>query len=204
LKARHGIFAVMHQILLCTANPGKIAELNALLPPDIRVLSLKDAGITDGLPETGDTIQANALQKAAYAFERTGLPCVADDSGLEVDALDGAPGVDTAFYGGPSKDAGANMSRLLRELEGVQDRSARFRTVIAFVDGTTRGTFEGIIRGSITTEPLGSGGFGYDPVFVPEGHSRTFAQMDPAEKNAISHRAQAVRKFISFLRMHRP
>lgn len=186
------------RILLCTGNSGKLAELRALLP-GMELFSLPEVGLPTDLPETGHTFAENALQKARFAFARTGLPCIADDSGLEVQALNGAPGVDTAYYAGPQKNDQANMAKLLRELEGAVDRRARFRTVIAFVDGDGEHLFEGEVRGSITTEPRGSNGFGYDPVFLPEMSGLTFAELDPVRKNAISHRGHAVWKLVRFL-----
>jgi XTP/dITP diphosphohydrolase len=189
----------MSKLLLCTGNPGKVAELRALLPSGMDLLSLTDAGLPLDLPETGDTFAANALEKARFAFERTGLRCIADDSGLEVTALGGAPGVYSARYAGPVKNDGENMARLLRELDGKEDRSARFRTVIALIDGTGEHLFDGEVRGSITTAPRGSNGFGYDPVFLPEMSDLTFAELDAKMKNAISHRGQAVWKLVRWL-----
>ena len=189
----------MSKFLLCTGNPGKIAELRALLPNSTELMSLEEAGLPLDLPETGDTFAANALQKARFAFERTGLVCIADDSGVEVAALGGAPGVYSARYAGAAKSDTANMQKLLRELEGVQDRSARFRTVVALVDAEGEQLFEGEVRGAITTELRGSNGFGYDPVFLPEMSDLTFAELDAKLKNAISHRGQAVWKLVRWL-----
>ncbi|HMU12549.1 MAG: RdgB/HAM1 family non-canonical purine NTP pyrophosphatase [Bacteroidetes bacterium] len=189
----------MARMVLCTGNPGKIAELRALMPPDMELLSLADVGLPADLPETGATLEANALQKARFAHERTGLPCIADDTGLEVLALGGAPGVRSARYAGEAKDPAANMALLLRELATATDRSARFRTVIALVDARGEHVFEGQVRGRITTDRRGSGGFGYDPVFLPEMSDLTFAELDPVRKNAISHRGQAVWKLARFL-----
>jgi len=187
------------RLLLCTGNPGKLAELRKLLPSGMELLTLQGAGLPTDLPETGHTFAENALQKARFAFARTGLPCIADDSGLEVQALNGAPGVDTAFYAGPQKDDRANMAKLLQELEGATDRNARFRTVIAYVDAGGEHVFEGEVRGTITTEPRGTNGFGYDPVFLPEMSDLTFAELDNVHKNAISHRGHAVWKLVRFL-----
>lgn len=180
-------------ILLCTGNAGKVAELRALLPAGLRLITLREAGLPEDLPETGATLDANALQKARYARERTGLVCIADDTGLEVKALGGAPGVYSARYAGEEKDPVRNMQRLLRELDGQEDRSARFRTVIALLHDEGERLFEGTVEGRIITEQRGAAGFGYDPVFVPENADRTFAEMTAAEKNTISHRARAVR-----------
>ncbi|MBX2982691.1 MAG: RdgB/HAM1 family non-canonical purine NTP pyrophosphatase [Flavobacteriales bacterium] len=189
----------MSKLLLCTGNVGKLAELRALLPSGMELLSLTDAGLTTDLPETGDTFTANALQKARFAFERTGIPCIADDSGLEVEALGGAPGVFSARYAGEAKGDAANMAKLLREMEGVEDRSARFLTVVALIDKHGEHTFEGEVKGAITSEPRGSNGFGYDPIFLPEMSDLTFAELDAKMKNAISHRGQAVWKLARFL-----
>ena len=193
------------QLLLCTGNPGKVTELRALLPGGMDLLSLTDAGLPLDLPETGDSFAANALEKARFAFERTGLTCIADDSGLEVDALGGAPGVYSARYAGPAKKDADNIAKLLRELAGKDDRSARFRTVVALIDAEGEHLFEGEVRGSITTEPRGTNGFGYDPVFLPEMSDLTFAELDAKMKNAIRHRGQAVWKLARFLseRQHR-
>ena len=189
----------MAKLLLCTGNPGKIAELRAMLPGNMELVSLTEAGLPLDLPETGDSFTANALQKARFAFERTGLTCIADDSGLEVNALNGAPGVYSARYAGEEKSDRANMAKLLLELDGVEDRSARFRTVVALIDASGEHVFEGEVRGAITTEPRGSNGFGYDPVFLPEMSDLTFAELDAKLKNAISHRGQAVWKLVRFL-----
>ena len=189
----------MAKLLLCTGNAGKLAELRALLPSGMELLSLTDAHLPLDLPETGDTFAANALQKARFAFERTGLACIADDSGLEVTALNGIPGVYSARYAGEAKNDAANMAKLLRDMEGVEDRSARFRTVVALIDKHGEHTFEGEVRGAITLEPRGTNGFGYDPVFLPEMSDLTFAELDARMKNAISHRGQAVWKLARFL-----
>lgn len=189
----------MERIVLCTGNPGKVAELRALLPGSIELFSLSDVGLPLDLPETGATLEANALQKARFAFERVKLPCIADDTGLEVEALNGAPGVHSARYAGEAKDPAANMARLLQELEGRAMRSARFRTVIAFVAEGVEHTVEGEVRGDIIDAPRGTGGFGYDPVFRPEMSTLTFAEMDAKTKNAISHRGQAIWKLVSWL-----
>ena len=190
----------MIELVLCTGNPGKVAELRALLPDDHRVVGLAELGLSTDLPETSDTLQGNALQKARHAFEQCGRPCVADDTGLEVDALHGAPGVRSARYAGEAKDAAANMRKLLDALVGAPLRTARFRTVLAFVDGDKEHCFEGTVEGTITHGPLGTGGFGYDPIFLPEGSSLTFAEMDAEAKNRISHRARAMEKLLAYLR----
>jgi XTP/dITP diphosphohydrolase len=189
----------MDRYLLCTGNPGKAKELREILPAHINLLTLQEVDLPTDLPETGDTFAANALQKARFARERTGLPCIADDSGLEVEALGGAPGVYSARYAGEAKEDAANMAKLLQEMNGVEDRRACFRTVLAFIDGSGEHLFEGEVRGTITTEPRGTNGFGYDPVFLPEMSDLTFAELDARMKNAISHRGQAVWKLARFL-----
>lgn len=185
--------------LLCTGNPGKAKELRALLPPGIELATLADFNLPKDLPETGRTFTENALQKARLGHRQSGLPAIADDSGLEVEALGGAPGVDSAFYAGPEKDDKANVAKLLRELEGVADRRARFRTVIALVDEDGEHLFEGEVQGRIAMEARGTNGFGYDPVFMPESSEFTFGELPAETKNAISHRSHAVWKLARFL-----
>ena len=186
-------------LVLCTGNPGKVEEIRALLPARLRIAGLKEMGLPQDLPETGDTLHANAEQKARFAFERCGLPCIADDTGLEVYALNGAPGVFSARYAGEEKSAVANMRKLIVEMQDKTDRRARFRTVIAYVDATTVEFFEGTVEGMITEEPRGTGGFGYDPIFLPVMSNLTFGELDTMRKNAISHRGQAVWKLVRWL-----
>ena len=187
------------RMVLCTGNPGKVSELLALLPSEIELVGLKDVGMPGDLPETQETLEGNAVQKATYVFERTGLTCIADDTGLEVDALGGGPGVRSARYAGMDKDPQANMQRLLAELHGRSDRSARFRTVVALVGPDGARAFVGTVEGIIAHAPRGTKGCGYDPVFVPDGSDLTFAEMDPTAKNAISHRARAVQALVTYL-----
>jgi XTP/dITP diphosphohydrolase len=189
----------MLTLVLCTGNAGKVAELERVLPPGLRLLRLAEVGLPADLPETGDTLEANALQKARFAFERTGLPCLADDTGLEADALGGAPGVLSARYAGEAKDPKANITKLLNALQDRPTRTAQFRTVIALVSPDGEWTFEGVVRGQIAGTPRGTGGFGYDPVFIPEGEKDTFAEMDMARKNSMSHRARAVQGLVQHL-----
>ena len=189
----------MDELILCTGNTGKLAELRVLLPQHITLLSLPDVDLPTDLPETGATLEANALEKARYAFERTGLPCVADDTGLEVNALGGAPGVYSARYAGEARDAGSNMAKLLEELSGQADRSARFRTVLALITDQGEEVFEGTVEGTIALVQKGVNGFGYDPLFIPKGYSGTFAELDPALKNSMSHRSLAVRRLVAYL-----
>ncbi len=188
------------KLVLCTRNPGKVAELAALLPPTFHVIGPDEVGVVEELPETGDTLEANAEQKARWVHDRCGLPCIADDSGLEVDALGGAPGVHSAHYAGEARDPGANMRKLLRALEGHGDRTARFRTVIAFVEDGRAQLFHGVVKGRILSAPRGTAGFGYDPLFAPEGEERSFAEMTTEKKNRISHRARAMAALLEHVR----
>ncbi len=171
-----------------------------MLGEDYQLLTPADFSFTDDIPETGATLTENAAQKARFFFDKFGQACFADDSGLEVEALGGAPGVYSARYAGPEKDSGQNMDKLLFELQKHTSRRACFKTVIALADTSGIRFFEGRIDGEIIPEKRGTGGFGYDPVFVPEGYSQTFAEMEPAEKNRISHRALALSRLIHFLR----
>ncbi len=191
------------RLVFATNNAHKLEEVSGMLGERIQLLSLADIGCTADIPETGTTLEANALIKARYVNEHYHTNCFADDTGLEVEALGGEPGVYSARYaGGPGHDSAANMQKLLARLEGVENRRARFRTVIALIrDGQTY-EFEGIVEGRITTEPHGHGGFGYDPVFVPDGYDRTFAELGDV-KNQISHRARAVQKLVDFLKATR-
>lgn len=191
------------RLVFATRNPGKVKEIAALLHGRYDVIGLDEIGCAEDIPETSATIQGNAIQKAEYVKRNYGVDCFADDTGLEVDALDGAPGVFTARYGGPSKDADANMAKLLAELEGQHDRGAQFRTVIALTGEMGTQTFEGVCRGRIADERGGLEGFGYDPVFIPAEASCTFAEMSAEAKNAISHRGIAVRAMVDALRNRR-
>ena len=187
------------KLVFATNNAHKLCEVAEIVGDGFEIVSLKEIGCHDEIPETADTLEGNALQKARYIHERYGLDCFADDTGLEVDALGGAPGVYSARYAGPGHDSRANMRKLLHELEGIEERKARFRTAIALIlDGKER-IFEGIVEGSITKEPRGEAGFGYDPLFAPEGYGETFAEMGEELKNTISHRARAVAKLADFL-----
>lgn len=184
-------------IVFATNNKNKLAEVRAMLGGKVEVLSLADIGCHVDIPETGSTLEENAVIKAKYVYEHYNIPCFADDTGLEVDALNGAPGVYSARYaGGEGHDSEANMAKLLRELNGNDNRSARFRTVIALIEEDEREPilFEGIVNGSITKEKSGAEGFGYDPIFQPEGHTKTFAELGNEVKNKISHRARAIAK----------
>ena len=190
------------KILFATANRGKLREAAEVLGPGFEIVSPLDLGITEDIPETGSTLQENSLQKAQYIFDRTGLPCFADDTGLEVDALGGAPGIYSARYAGPGHDSEANMDKLLTELSRLENRGARFRTVVTLIlaDGQPR-FFEGSCEGSIARERHGTGGFGYDPVFLPDAYpGRTLAEVSEEEKNAVSHRGKAIRAMAEWLR----
>lgn len=187
------------QIVFATNNAHKLEEARALAEGSFEILSLSDIGCHDDIPETADTLEGNALIKARWIKERYGHDCFADDTGLMVDALSGAPGVYSARYAGPECDATANMRLLLSNLEGVADRKARFVTVIALILGGEEHLFTGTVEGSIATEPHGSAGFGYDPVFVADESGMAFAEMTPEGKNAISHRGRAMRGLTGFL-----
>ena len=191
------------EIVFATNNAHKLSEIRAILGEDFRILSLADIGCHDDIPETADTLEGNALIKARWVKERYGFDCFADDTGLEVAALGGRPGVHTARYAFPDRhDPVANTRKLLAELDGQADRSARFRTVIALVQGTDETLFEGIVDGRIAPEEPRTEGFGYDPVFEPEGLGLTFAELGVETKNSMSHRARAVKRLAEYLRQH--
>lgn len=187
------------QIVFATNNPHKLTEIREIIGGRFDVLGLADVGCHDDIPETSPTLRGNALQKARWVSERYGCDCFADDTGLMVDALNGAPGVYSARYAGPGHDSAANMALLLRNMEGVTDRSARFVTEIALLTGGREHFFTGAVEGEILTAPQGTAGFGYDPVFRPLGAAVSFAMMTEEEKNAISHRGRATRQLIEFL-----
>lgn len=190
----------MEKIVFATNNAHKLAELRQMLGGRFQLLSLSDIGCHDDIPETGSTFEENALQKARWVKERYGYDCFADDSGLEVDALGGAPGIMSARYAGTHGDSDANNARLLRELGDNPDRRARFRCVIALLQGDALPHFfNGSVEGEILHEAAGCGGFGYDPLFRPLGWNHTFAEATPDEKNAISHRGQAVKALVKAL-----
>lgn len=194
------------KIVFATNNAHKLEEIRQMLAgTGIDILSLADIGCHDDIPETAPTIEGNALQKARYIYDKYGMSCFADDTGLEVRALGGAPGVYSARYaGGPGHDSEANMAKLLAELRPFTDRKARFRTAICLIlaNASQPVTFEGVVGGEITTERHGTEGFGYDPVFRPDGYDETFAQLGPEVKNKISHRALAVRKLVEYLKTY--
>ncbi len=191
------------KLIFASHNEHKTTEIRQLLPPDIQLLSLNDLNYHDEIEESAATLEGNALLKATHVFTLFKLPCFADDSGLEVEALDNRPGVYSARYAGEPKNDERNIVKLLDDLKESTNRSARFRTVITLILPTTSLSFEGIIEGEITHEKKGSNGFGYDPVFQPIESSITFAQMSMEQKNTISHRALALEKMISFLSLNK-
>lgn len=200
------------KIVFATNNQHKLQEIRDILGSEFEIVSLKDIGCDVDIPETGNTLEENAMQKAQYVYDHYNLSCFADDTGLEVEALNGEPGVHSARYAeGTDHDSEANMAKLLRNLEGKDNRKARFRTVIALIQkqdvcpcGCTSikkvNRFEGIVDGSIATEKHGTAGFGYDPIFVPEGYDKSFAELGESIKNGISHRARAVTKLAEYLK----
>lgn len=200
------------KIVFATNNQHKLQEIRDILGSEFEIVSLKDIGCDVDIPETGNTLEENAMQKAQYVYDHYNLSCFADDTGLEVEALNGEPGVHSARYAeGTDHDSEANMAKLLRNLEGKDNRKARFRTVIALIQkqdvcpcGCTSikkvNRFEGIVDGSIATEKHGTAGFGYDPIFVPEGYDKSFAELGESIKNSISHRARAVAKLAEYLK----
>lgn len=190
------------KLVFASSNENKVAELRAVLPAHIELISLNDIGFTEDIPETADTLEGNALLKARHIAAHYHVNCFADDTGLEVEALNGAPGVYSARYAGPQRSDKDNMQKLLAELAGKPNRNARFRTVIALILDEKEYLFEGIVQGQIIHEPTGTNGFGYDPLFEPENCGKTFAEQDMQEKNSRSHRARAVKKLVDFL--HNP
>ncbi len=187
------------KIIFATNNAHKLSEVQAVLGEGFELVTPRMCGIEEDIPETASTLEGNASQKSYYLYERTGLDCFADDTGLEVEALGGEPGVHSARYATDGHDFAANNRLLLKNLEGVENRRARFRTVISLIEGGEEHLFEGIVEGHIIDHESGSEGFGYDPLFVPEGFDRTFAEMTAEEKNAVSHRGRAVRKLVAYL-----
>lgn len=188
------------KLVFATNNRHKLDEVRAIVGDKIDILSLNDIGCHDDIPETADTLQGNALIKARYIYEKYGTDCFADDTGLEVEALGGEPGVYSARYAGEECDSETNMKKLLHNLTGKKNRNAQFRTVIALIIGGEEKLFNGIVKGSITEEKRGDSGFGYDPIFIPEGFSESFAQMGSDQKNSISHRYRATRQLSDYLK----
>jgi XTP/dITP diphosphohydrolase len=189
-------------LVFASNNEHKIREIKSLLGNSFNLLSLGDINIREDIPENEALIEANALSKARYVFNCTGMDVFADDTGLEIEALNGLPGVHSARFAGENKDSSANIGKVLSMLGGTENRKARFRTVIALILGKKEYLFEGIVNGTIIREKKGNEGFGYDPIFVAEGKTRTFAEMELSEKNSISHRARAFEKLREFLLQH--
>ncbi len=189
----------MKKLIFATNNAHKLEEVRAIVGDQFELVTLREAGITEDIPEEEPTIEGNALAQARYGWAKTGCDCFADDTGLEVVALGGAPGVHSARYATDGHDFAANRTKLLREMESKTDRQARFRTVVALIEGGVERCFEGIVECEITTSEIGEGGFGYDCLFRPTGYAQTFAELAPEEKNAISHRGRAVTKLAKWL-----
>lgn len=189
----------MKEIVFATNNVNKLSEMRAIIGDKYKILSLKDIGCDEDIPETAVTLEGNAEIKARYVKNKYGYDCFADDTGLEVEALGGAPGVYSARYAGNEHDSEKNMNLLMHNMQGKSNRKARFRTVIALIIGDKLDLFEGIVNGNITNEACGLNGFGYDPVFQPDGYEDTFAMMNSECKNSISHRGLATKKLINYL-----
>jgi len=195
------------EVIFATNNPHKLHEIQDILGNEFKLLSLKDINFVGDIPENQPTLEGNALEKARYIFERFNMPCFADDTGLEVQSLHGEPGVFSARYAGTIQDFGseknrteANIQKLLANLKDKENRKAQFRTVIAYLDGQNEHVFEGKVEGAIISDKCGVDGFGYDPVFLPDGYTQTFAEMPLSEKNKISHRARAFQKMVEFFK----
>ncbi len=189
------------KLVFATHNSNKAKEIQSLLPNDFQILTLTEINCFDEIPETAETLEGNSLLKAQFVSDNFNLNCFADDTGLEIDALNGRPGVYSARYAGEEKNAQANMNLVLSELKNESNRKAQFRTVITLILNDKTHVFEGIVRGEMSIDKRGSDGFGYDPIFIPEGQSKTFAEMTLSEKNQQSHRARAFEKMINFLKM---
>ena len=189
----------MIELVFATNNPHKLEEISNVVGEDFKIFSLKDIKCFEDIPETADTLEGNASQKSFYIYNKYSKNCFADDTGLEIEALEGKPGVYSARYAGPGHDHEKNMDKVLSELKNVKNRKARFRTVISLLINSEETLFEGIVQGTILSERHGKEGFGYDPIFQPDGYNKSFAEMDLNEKNKISHRGRAVRKLVNFL-----
>lgn len=187
------------KIIFATGNPNKVREASEILGKSFTLIMPKELGYSGEIPETGDTIEANSLEKCKFLWDKFSKTCFADDTALEVNALNGEPGVYSARYAGPGKNAADNTIKVLEKLKGAEDRTARFRTVITLINKGTIYTFEGVLNGRIALEESGKGGFGYDPVFIPDGFSKTLAEITEEEKNAISHRGIVMRKLSDFM-----
>jgi len=190
----------MKTLIFASNNKHKLEEIRNLLEGIVEIKSLKEIGLEGDIPETADTLEGNATQKAEWVYSRTGMDCFADDTGLEVEALNGEPGVYSARYAGENCSFADNVNKLLKALEGHSNRNARFRTAICLIENGEKKYFEGIVNGTITTFEAGNEGFGYDPIFLPEGHNKTFAEMPLDIKNKISHRGRAIQKLVEYLK----
>jgi len=188
------------KIVFATQNENKVKEINEILGNQFKVLNLKDINCYDDIPETQPTIEGNASQKSFYVYEKYNVDCFADDTGLEIEFLNGAPGVYSARYSGESHNFEANLQKVLAEMKNAENRKARFKTVISLLINGQETQFEGIVNGTIITEKRGTNGFGYDPIFVPDGYNQTFAELVADEKNKISHRGLAVQKLVKYLK----
>ncbi len=187
------------ELVFATNNENKLTELKNLLDNSIKLKSLSDINCNEDIPETGKTLEVNASQKSSYIYKKYKINCFSDDTGLEIEALNGAPGVYSARYAGEDKDAKKNMAKVLKDMKGIENRNARFRTVISLIINNEEYQFEGIVNGKIEEHESGNKGFGYDPIFTPNGFTKTFAELDINEKNKISHRGNAVKKLVEFL-----
>ena len=190
----------MEKLIFATNNSHKLRELSQIMPREIELLSLNDIGCDDEIPETGPTLEINAAQKSFFIWDKYGLNCFADDTGLEIEVLGNEPGVYSARYAGEARDANANITKVLENLHNESNRKARFRCVISLVINGQETQFEGIVDGKIATEKHGTSGFGYDPVFMPDGYDQSFAELSPEVKNGISHRGRAVMKLVEYLK----
>ena len=189
------------KLVFASGNKNKLQEIQAALPAGIEVVSMRDVGVNEEIPETTGTLEGNAEQKARFVFEKTGLPCFSDDTGLEIEALNGRPGVDSAIYAGEPRSNERNIERVLKEMEGQTNRNAQFRSVFCYCTTHETHYFEGIVKGKLGIRIRGADGFGYDVIFHPHGNSRTFAEMTLEEKKILSHRAKALQKFLEFIRL---
>ena len=188
------------KIVFASGNKNKLQEIQAALPLGVEVVSMRDVGVTEEIPETTGTLEGNAEQKARFVFEKTGLACFSDDTGLEIETLNGRPGVDSAIYAGEPRSNERNIEKVLKEMEGQTNRNAQFRSVFCYCSEVGTFYFEGIVKGKLGIGIRGADGFGYDGIFHPEGNSRTFAQMSLDEKKMLSHRAKALKKFLEFIK----
>ena len=191
---------ILKTLVFATNNEHKLTEVRAILGSEFKIVSLNELGCFEDISETAETLEGNALLKARFVDNKFGVDCFSDDTGLEIEALDGAPGVRSARFAGEDKNPTANIQKVLKLLDGVQNRKAQFRTVIALIFNKKEYIFEGKISGKIATEPRGAAGFGYDPIFIPDGYTQSFAQLTENQKNKISHRALALQKMAEFFR----